>query len=1641
MHKPRLFRLFISSTFSDFVAEREALQKRVFPELEAFCRERGASFQAVDLRWGITEDAQQSHDTLRLCLEEVRRCQALSSPPNFAVLLGDRYGWEPVPARIPEDCWHRLVSAADEADQVIIQSAYRGPDRNAIPAVYQLKPRSGDWAESQAAERALLQALRRAADPAGFTGDERLAFFASATHQEIALGALAEQDETGRALHPEEHVHVYIRRIPDLPRDQSARAYLDWDVEHDAPDSDAHARLRALESQLQQRLPDRCRIFSAGWQGDGVDPAYLDTFCQQFLEDQKAIIERELAQVQEETASEVRNRAHLEFAKERSRNFRGRTKTLRRIARYLKGQRHAPLILHGEGGTGKSALLARAFDRELVTGDQSVRLIRFIGGIPTTESLYTLLTTLTEDLALAYDQPEPSPAETIKQAIEAFGQSLTWSCAERPLVLFLDALDQLENRDGAWMLQWLPKQLGKHTRIVASTRGGPTLQTAQRRYPQTCIELPAMPPAEGRAMLKAWLADARDAYYSAGIAPVRAHRLTAEQFDWVIEHFEAHGNPLWLKLAYEKVRHWTSYEPPRELPATVTGMIEALIDQRLIAVENHPPTFTTRALAYLSAARFGLSEEELHHALATDPEVSAEFEAQNARTGQEWVIDPSHPRLPPVLWSRLYFDLAPYLVSAFTDQTLLYRWFHREFGEVIAQRYLATAEQRETIHGRLAGMFEARAPGNDDLFRRTDISAQPQSPALRRVREQPWQLAQAGRQAELKKLLSDFGFCLGKCAANHGGELVEDWLNVKAEPSSEPEQWRRFILRHGHYLRRGEERWPAHKILLQIASEAEPGSPVRQAAEQWLGQGRCDWVWLKRKEISGQRRHTLPTIVLEGHAEGVNGAMVMPDGRILSWSDDTTLRIWDGESGAPLAVMKGHADGVRGAQILADGRILSWSSDRTLRLWDGDSGDLLAVLGGQTKSVRGAQVLPDGRILSWSQDGTLRLWDGQTGAALAVMNEHNGLVTGVHLIDANRLLSWSSDGQLILWEISSRTPLVKVTPFTSEYGSIGIETVIVLSIHEVICWSNTHSRRIAIWDLDAQLCVGDFLMPEEDLPELWDRWSIKVVDDHRVAFWLTDRWLEIRDRLEFVPDSSCWVLDISAMKLEELSLGPVAGPTMDMIHHVLTGFRVVWEDCERRLHISSGNEPELDLELPGHEVPVKGVMEVAPNLIASWSQDSICRIWDTNTGKLVSVLDGHSKAIKGVDSADPERLLTWSEDSTIRVWRKEDFVASIFGDKSSSFTDAIIIEGSKVVMWSKDVGLAVVDPVSGVILNHCIGHKGQIVGAADLGPERFVSWSPMDGIRVWDSGSGIQVQELTKKLMGSVRVIGVNDELLITESVDHTIDLWDTKGLQLQHRFRGHRSELLGVRLLKDGRVLSWAKDESLRIWSCNKKKVLILKNQGHTDTIRDATEMPDGRILSWSDDGTLRLWDPENGKAQAVMDHRIAWAHGVDGASVLAGDRIVAWGGGRITVWDGSSRTSLTGFPEKKNCIASFNDSYGCEYVIGADGGKLIQISIDIVQVLDIESMSVVKSITGPWIASADFSDIKDAVGEFSSAINASGDWFQDAPFGLVWRSGSTCEQACWHGSRMKPLYVFNEMAICIGVGGITIIRPSVPR
>lgn len=919
----RVFRLFLSSTFSDFAAEREALQKEVFPQLEDYCAKRGARFQAVDLRWGITEEAQREHDTMRICLEEVRRCQEMSPRPNFAILLGDRYGWEPVPARIPIDHWRRLINSDDQGDRELITRSYR-IDENAVPPVYCLRERNPDPALATRLEANLLQALRRAAR--GFRGRNRLPYFTSATHQEIALGALSRSDEKGKALNPEQHVHVYVRHIEGMPLDESARDFIDWDDVLRKVVPDAKQRLRGLEKQLRLQLGNHVHELNTKWSRHGrngeANKAYLMRFCDDFLRHQKALIDAELASLERTDERQQREQAHRDFGAERARIFAGRKALLGRIDRYTStaqsgpGTRPAnkgstaPLILLGGGGSGKSAILARAAQESAQNSKRSGAIVlqRYIGGVPGSESLMATLTALTADIANLYGQSEPPTPENAKALAKNFEAALGHANLKRPLILYLDALDQLDKADSAWMLEWLPKELPGHVRILASARTGTSVeQSARRRFPKSLIELPVMKPAECRVMLKAWLADKRAAWFNAGIAPSTGRRLTAQQEQAVLA--ASNGSALWLKLAYEEAATWASWYDPRKLPTSVQGLIEDLIDHRLIQQENHSKVFTDRALAYLTAGRLGLPEAELGRALGTDKAVRAEFKA-NEKTLMRWEDD---KKLPPNLWSRLFFDLQPYLSLAQVDGALLMRWFHREFGEVLNVRYLSSVENRKTIHGALADTFlqlerELRpSETNDDvLFKATDAGGMQVSAALRRVMEQPWQLEQAGMTEELYAILTDFGFCMGKCAANRSNDLSLDCIAARADQSKiYPDI--QFLISEGHVLRRGTTTWPAHRILLQRSSESALDHPMQIAAHKWLELGLCDWDWLRLSPIARAMPATslrsVTEVIFEGHESGVHGACFLCNGQLLSWSIDGSLKLWDTSSGQCLNSM------------------------------------------------------------------------------------------------------------------------------------------------------------------------------------------------------------------------------------------------------------------------------------------------------------------------------------------------------------------------------------------------------------------------------------------------------------------------------------------------------------------------------------------------------------------------------------------------------------------------------------------------------------------------------------------------------------------------------------------------------------------
>jgi hypothetical protein len=529
-----IIRVFVSSTLADLQKERNILQADVFPALERYCAEREFQFQAIDLRWGVPGEAGLDHRTMRICFDELRRSQEVSPRANFLVLLGDRYGWQPLPEEINDKEYANLERVAAELETAkqpkmvpnareVLAQWYRR-DANAVPPVHLLRsrhesPDGWDYANPQKnnlnweAVQQILWAVINQAYPAGdpanrFAHIPKLSeplpaivkFQASATEQEIWRGALTVEDAS-------EHVVAWFRDIrePEQYRGlKSADGFFDREfLQGDDALRQAVQELRqALERKLGKAIP-RATVSlheSADREKLEVTDDHLPEMRRYIQDELTRIIDKEIGEywkpqktnaskaLQKEDSAvvesdlpantlelrklELEQRAHERFGAERSANFVGREQELAAIAKYLDNEDRKPLLVYGVSGTGKTALLARA--AKLAEGGNRKVIARYLGITPRCSTPRDLLLNLCCELREPGTAPQSLPTDMTELQAE-FDHLLAASGRLQPVLFFLDAIDQLDPADDAHDHFWLRSPLPPGVKTVVSCLCDPDL--------------------------------------------------------------------------------------------------------------------------------------------------------------------------------------------------------------------------------------------------------------------------------------------------------------------------------------------------------------------------------------------------------------------------------------------------------------------------------------------------------------------------------------------------------------------------------------------------------------------------------------------------------------------------------------------------------------------------------------------------------------------------------------------------------------------------------------------------------------------------------------------------------------------------------------------------------------------------------------------------------------------------------------------------------------------------------------------------------------------------------------------------------------------------------------------------------------
>ncbi len=633
-----------------------------------------------------------------------------------------------------------------------------------------------------------------------------------------------------------------------------------------------------------------------------------------------------------------------------------------------------------------------------------------------------------------------------------------------------------------------------------------------------------------------------------------------------------------------------------------------------------------------------------------------------------------------------------------------------------------------------------------------------------------------------------------------------------------------------------------------------------------------------------------PIVTLKGHQDKVMGAEWTPDGqRVLTFSKDTTARLWSADGKGDPTVLSGHDAGILAAEISLDGSMAATaSSDKTAIVWDLRTGEPIQRVA-HVNTVNVARFSPDSRLLATaSNDGTAAVWRVGEPDPPIVLAGHLGPVRGLAWSpNGQSLASVSDDGTLLSWSASDWTSRVFCC------HPVGIDRK-----------KSTLNPEAGIMEVSFS-ADGRRMLTTSQLPA-------GSIGKALIRVWSADG--------ETAP------LDFG---LAQRTYVARLGPAGDLLAAAF---------ADRVVRVWSTEHPEQQpTELRGHLAEVRD-LAWSPDgqYVATASNDRTSRVFRTTDGRTPVVLRGHRSRVNTVRfSPSGDRVLTASNDGTARVWRTVEWNTlalsprPVYGRRHSAAVSpdglraafatqqaahvyvvpvgapaaALTLEAPTVVStvrWSRDskrlATTANVDPwtatiwrleqarpaekrglrPAGAALHHADpgaavelrGHEAPVYGT-DFSPDGArVATASRDGTaRIWDastgkllatflhSGASLGIPEKTAEVWGVAW--SPDGRRLATACQERVAVVWDVeRPVRPLEVFRDHTEAVEWVAWSPDGRrVVTASYDHTVRIRNADGsgKAIVLPHDSGVISAVFDAAQT---RLLSVSlDDRTARVW------------------------------------------------------------------------------------------------------------------------------------------------------------------------------------------
>eukprot|EP00026_Physarum_polycephalum_P000281 Phypoly_transcript_00281.p1 GENE.Phypoly_transcript_00281~~Phypoly_transcript_00281.p1 ORF type:complete len:1777 (-),score=249.49 Phypoly_transcript_00281:112-5442(-) len=1530
--KKSIVRVFTSSTFTDTKLERNMLMRDVYPYLSRLCRKLRLTFEVVDMRWGVRETTNDSHNTSALCMKELHKCLDNSLGPAFVCFLGEKYGYRPFPARIPanymskmwpfirqaelefaEDFmktqkikWNLIRIATKDATSPAELYENLGPNKAyaqendlfLVPAWFKLDTnvpggeyvlmnitdlipefRSNDQATARAASsrwwkifERMQMTLRNAAKqafkdthPFGITYSPSMQrelhfsdhFNISVTHEEVLNGILRNKNSDKQSYCFRSTIAGIEEQAwtPDKPKFIDG-IYKDGQMSIDADARELMQKLKekgvptALASQrIFDRLVTEEELFInatpeelARLETFDSHPnrrAFCDNFCELISADILESFSNSFNQLaMDPIVSEIRS--HLQFQTSKHVNFVPRPHLEKQVKEYITDEssiegiknHQFPLVITGPSGVGKSTFMARCATLTKKSNPGSVVISRYIGTTPGSTQLASLLRSICLQIFLLYgvesEGIKPLRIKGLSQeSIEKEDDPLKLGnmllqelCAfptpSRPIVLFLDALDQLFD---PYKLSWIPGRLeNPNVRVVVSlldlstdSDGASNFESLKLIHP--CASFPssvwtvnvlAFTMAEASQLLE---------------KEMKGRTLTEAQKKSVMECIEksTSPSPLFVKMLIDFATTWRSFTSPALSTEALhkikdTKDLVTLLFQQLEAV--HGSILVSHAMGYLMASKCGLSGIEMEDLLSCDEEVLSDV--------YQWWTPPIR-RIPPLLWKRIIEDLGTNLVEYAVDEgghgPTVYKWFHRQFSEVCEERYLATTETKIKYHDILANYFEGlySSPAEIPFVSKPDnqkhtadrmIPPQPlQFSSLtynsRKISELPYHHLLCSHPRRLHNSLLSFEFIEAKCGAGMIMDLKIDYKRAEEvlEKLKDPlaptlKEFHEFILRYSHILgavnKESHVSYQFHFQALQLALNLPDSSPVYSLAKKQWDQNLCH-QW-KSPLIKKTKATTSDPCLftLTSHSLAVMALSVAPNESLVISSDKKKASvIWDP---------------VKGKEIFS---FLS-KSQVTASCISSDSAE--CVLGFRVPA-----------------DEPIKIINLHNGQEVKRMNDcHESKVNDVWISkDKKRIVSCSLDKRIIIWDTESGNPRSILVGHTEEVNKICVNA------SETIIVSASSDRTLKVWNFSGEIITTI----DQHTDEVY---SCKFRADGQIMSSSKDKTVRVWNATDF-KEVSCFVYP---------------GEVFDFCVSS-DGTKLIAVGSDRLVHVRDLRTGDNIAAFVGHMMHVVFCLPMQNDRVITGSLDRTVKIWDLNA-EANTQTSSRDNIYRLADSRSV--YFRMPDDKTIEVVHFDS------NKKLSEIKLSTSTEGKKELVMdiSKD-GQMLVTIIKPVVLHLWDTTTGQLTKAIPIS-EDFHTLRISKDKKQMIALHGHNLYFINSETGATDRVIGgENNTVTCNYSEDHqyiatvyhgnyAIKLFNATTGELVSTMLGHTNLPRHVHISEDGKVISGAPDKTLRIWDAKTGKELKCLPQ--VDTVWDMAIS--GKFVLVNNRVAVGLWNIE---------------------------------------------------------------------------------------------------------------------------------------------------------------------------------------